>query len=268
MSFALPSQLEKTRAQPPLSPVGGEGRVRGDPHPCPFQGEGIARLLPPWRSDFVPAGRRRPGGGLLVPERVAASDGGASVGADGAYPCSCAYRPGGLMFLVWLVGIGWSASAVDPRPITRADSVVANYAQDWGRPSDGMPRIIFVARPDGHVVWSEDRIRGGAPYLAGQISPARIAAVLERVDRDGVFHDKRLALASSLIPSQSHPVAGDVLMKAGTLAWRETPSTVIRLPRHLHVLLPLPTVAGVRVSAEVAIMATSLSPRRSGRLGA
>lgn len=29
------------------------------------------------------------------------------------------------------------------------------------------------------------------------------------------------SLAASLIPSQSHPVEGDVLMNGGTIAWRE-----------------------------------------------
>jgi len=202
-----------------------------------------------------------------------------------------------LMLLGWLAGIGSAASPANPRPITGADSVVAVYTQDWGRVSAGPLHIIVVAWPDGHVVWSEDRIRGGPPYLAGQVPPARVTAVLERVERDGVFHDKRLAqacfgpdsqfttilvkkatrqlqmdswhelaeagggvvahscaltplsnerrlemvrkespeylyyrvvwgelrsLASSLIPSGSHPVAGHVLMKAGIMTWHET----------------------------------------------
>ena len=199
-----------------------------------------------------------------------------------------------------LAGVVLTASPVGPRPITQADDVVAIYAQDWGLTSDRMPKLILVAWADGHVVWSEDRIQGGAPYLAGQVSPARISAVLEGIDRDGVFRDKRLAqpcfgpdsgfttilfrratrqikmdswhelaetggrvaakscalaplspnerrldvlrkepveylyyrvvwgelraLASSLIPSVSHPTTGEVVMRAGVMEWREGPS--------------------------------------------
>jgi hypothetical protein len=199
-----------------------------------------------------------------------------------------------------LAGVVLTASPVGPRPITQADDVVAIYAEDRELTSDGIPKLILVAWADGHVVWSEDRIQGGAPYLAGQVSPARVSAVLERVDDDGVFGDKRLAqpcfgpdsrfttilfrkatrqikmdswhelaetgggvvakscglvplssnerrldvlrkepaeylyyravwgelraLASSLIPSVSHPTTGEVVGEAGVMEWREDPS--------------------------------------------
>jgi hypothetical protein len=92
-----------------------------------------------------------------------------------------------------LGGLVARAGPANPRPITQADEVVAIYAQDWGRAAHGMPRLILVAWGDGHVVWSEDRVQGGPPYLTGDIPPARVSAVLERTDRDGAFRDKRLA---------------------------------------------------------------------------
>ncbi len=193
-----------------------------------------------------------------------------------------------------------NAVPADVRPITQADVVIAVYAQDWGLASEGMPKLILTAWPDGHVVWSENRVKGGAPYLTGQVSPARVSAVLEQVERDGVFRDKRLAqpcfgpdssfttilfrkaprelkmeswhdlaevdghviarscaltplgrnerrlellkkepaeylyyrvvwgelraLASSLIPSVNRPATGELVMKAGVMAWRERPA--------------------------------------------
>ena len=199
-----------------------------------------------------------------------------------------------------LAGVVLAAGPPNPRPITLADSVVAIYAQNWGRPSGGGPKLILAAWGDGYVVWSQDRLQGGKPYLAGQVSPARVSAVLERVEREGAFGDPRLAqpcfgpdssfttilfrkaarqvkmdswhegaeaggrviarscalaslgpdekrldalrkepaeylyyrvvwgelraLASSLIPSASQPVSGELVMGAGTMAWRELPS--------------------------------------------
>jgi len=48
------------------------------------------------------------------------------------------------------------------------------------------------AWPDGHVIWSEDRVRGGPPYWEGQVPPERVSALLKQVERDGAFGDKRL----------------------------------------------------------------------------
>jgi hypothetical protein len=99
----------------------------------------------------------------------------------------------GFMLLGWLAGVVLSASPASPRPITQADGVVAIYVQDWGRASDAMTKVVLVAWPDGYIVWSEDRIEGGAPYRAGRVSPVRVSVVLERIERDGAFGDKRLA---------------------------------------------------------------------------
>ena len=74
-----------------------------------------------------------------------------------------------------------------PRAITQAEGVVAIYAE-----TDGVPRMIMAAWPDGYVVWSEDLLKGGAPYLAGKVQPERVSAALSKVERDGAFGSKQL----------------------------------------------------------------------------
>ena len=200
--------------------------------------------------------------------------------------------------LVVLAGALSNAAASRTRPVTEADTVLAVYTQDWGLGSYQGPRLIIAAWPDGYVVWSQDRIEGGPPYLAGTVDPRLLSAGLSSAVRDGVFADKSLAnpcfgpdskfttillrysgkqlrmdswhevseqsgklfasscaltalsrprleamreesprylyyrvvwselrgFASSLIPATSRPVAGDVRMKAGVMAWVERPA--------------------------------------------
>jgi hypothetical protein len=78
------------------------------------------------------------------------------------------------------------------RPISEAESVLAVYREDWGPTSNGEPAIILVAWPDGQVVWSGDRLNGGAPYHSGRIDPKRVTALLQRFDRGGLFADEKL----------------------------------------------------------------------------
>jgi|SRR5262245_48937852 len=81
---------------------------------------------------------------------------------------------------------------VTVRPISDADSVIAVYREDHGRASGGGPAMILAAWPDGHVVWSADRVKGGAPYRAGRVDPKKLTALLARFDNDGLFADDRL----------------------------------------------------------------------------
>jgi hypothetical protein len=89
-----------------------------------------------------------------------------------------------------------SSRADEPKPtmraISEAESVLAVYREDWGRASSGETAIILAAWPDGYIVWSEDRLKGGPPYRAGHIDPKRVAALLARFDQDGLFADKKL----------------------------------------------------------------------------
>ena len=78
------------------------------------------------------------------------------------------------------------------RPITEAESVLAAYREDLGDTSAGTPAIILAAWPDGHIVWSGDRVQGGAPYRSGHIDPQKVAALLARFEKDGLFADEKL----------------------------------------------------------------------------
>src|SRR5437762_340377 len=97
---------------------------------------------------------------------------------------------------VLLVACASALHAAEPklavRPISEAESVLAVYHEDWGLFSSGDPAVILVAWPDGHVVWSGDRVKGGAPYRAGRVDPKRVAALLARCDTDGLFADEKL----------------------------------------------------------------------------
>ena len=102
-------------------------------------------------------------------------------------------------------GFGWhraclchpGAFAADkepaPRKTSAADSVLAIYPEDWGlRSRARVPAIILAIWPDGHIVWSKDRIKGEAPYYSGRVDPEQVAALLLGFERDGLFSDKKL----------------------------------------------------------------------------
>jgi hypothetical protein len=78
------------------------------------------------------------------------------------------------------------------RPITDAESVLAAYHEDWGLNSAGDPAIIFVAWPDGSIVWSLDRINGGPPYRTGKVDTTKVSALLKRFKSDGLLANKNL----------------------------------------------------------------------------
>jgi hypothetical protein len=117
-----------------------------------------------------------------------------------------------LLFLVSLtLGVFATAiSAEEPkvtvRPITEADSVLAVYRKDHGLGSRGEPGLILAAWPDGHIVWSGDRLKGGAPYRAGRIDPKKVAALLERFKKEGLFSDETLNQAHFGPDSEFHTV--------------------------------------------------------------
>jgi hypothetical protein len=96
-----------------------------------------------------------------------------------------------------LLALGPVAPARAPqqavKPITGADKVLAIYTEDHGLRSAGKPRLLFAVWGDGRAVWSEDRIRGGAPYRSGQVAPRRLTSLLSRLERDGFFADQKLS---------------------------------------------------------------------------
>jgi hypothetical protein len=82
------------------------------------------------------------------------------------------------------------------RPITEAQAVIAVYREDCGLASAGRPSIIFAEWPDGHIVWSDDRIQGGPPYHAAESDPQRFAKLIARFEKDGLFADDKLNQAN------------------------------------------------------------------------
>jgi hypothetical protein len=100
---------------------------------------------------------------------------------------------------------------VRARPITEAESVLAVYREDWGLASSGGPAIILAAWPDGQIVWSKDRLNGGTPYFAGSVDPKKVAALLSRFEKVGLFADEKLNRAHFGPDSQFNTV----LVKSG-----------------------------------------------------
>ncbi len=93
------------------------------------------------------------------------------------------------------------ASAASVRPITQAEEVLAIYVEDWGLALPSVPgqsltstrtKLVLAAWGDGYVVWSMNQEQGGPPYLAGEVEPTRLSAVLARAKEDGVFRDESL----------------------------------------------------------------------------
>ena len=95
--------------------------------------------------------------------------------------------------LLLIAALAPTASDDKLRPISEADGVIAVYQQDWGLASTGEPKLVIAAWSDGTVVWAEDQVEGGPPYRRGSVAPQRVAAVLERLELDGAFDDRRLA---------------------------------------------------------------------------
>jgi hypothetical protein len=77
------------------------------------------------------------------------------------------------------------------RPITQADTVLAVWYEDVGR-CWHIPKLILAAWPDGHVVWSRNRVEGGPPYYMSDVEPQTIAAALTRFKEDGIFACRNL----------------------------------------------------------------------------
>ena len=78
-------------------------------------------------------------------------------------------------------------------PISSAEQVVTVTTHDWGRASDGQPKLVVAVWSDGVIVWSKNRIAGGAPYLRGKIEPTSCSTLLKRLDHDGYFANESLS---------------------------------------------------------------------------
>lgn len=73
------------------------------------------------------------------------------------------------------------------RDVSESDAVVAVYREDWGIGASAPPALIVASWSDGYIVWSKDRVRGGAPYFSHRIAPQRFKDLLADFDRDGLL---------------------------------------------------------------------------------
>jgi len=48
-------------------------------------------------------------------------------------------------------------------------------------------QALTIIWPDGTIVWSKDQEKGGPPYLTAKIDPAKTTALLDKLEKDGVF---------------------------------------------------------------------------------
>ncbi|MBN2024110.1 MAG: hypothetical protein JW809_15105 [Pirellulales bacterium] len=108
----------------------------------------------------------------------------------------------------------WPATAKTAdsvRPITDAETVLAVYGEYWVLASTIGPSLILAIWPDGHAVWSEDPIAGGAPYRSGHIPPDRVKKLLARVEADGYFDNRALTRPYS----GTHMTFTTILIRSG-----------------------------------------------------
>ena len=82
------------------------------------------------------------------------------------------------------------------RPITEADSVIVIYTLHDELVSSGGPQLLVSVWSDGHIIWSNNKIRGGPPYRSGSVEPAKVKSLLSQLERDNVFTNKKLLRAN------------------------------------------------------------------------
>ena len=89
-----------------------------------------------------------------------------------------------------------AAVAQETKSISRAESVLAIYASDWGLASSGRPKLITSVWGDGSIVWSNDTVNGGPPYFTARIKPEIVSGVFEEIINKGAFDVPRLEQAN------------------------------------------------------------------------
>jgi hypothetical protein len=60
-------------------------------------------------------------------------------------------------------------------------TVTGGHRSDWG---------LFVAWPDGRLVWSEDRVSGGPPYRAARVTPEAVERTIGSIAAAGTLLDQ------------------------------------------------------------------------------
>lgn len=98
-----------------------------------------------------------------------------------------------LLPLLVLASVHAEGPTPTERPISDAESLFAIHTHQIGPAKSD--QLIFALWEDGHVVWSEDQIRGGPPYRTARIEPQKFHAFLAAAVSDGLFDNKSLSRA-------------------------------------------------------------------------
>jgi hypothetical protein len=83
-----------------------------------------------------------------------------------------------------------AADLKDLRPIYGANTVLALY--QVGGTWNANLSLILAIWPDGHAVWSKDRLSGGPPYYEGEIEPQSVTKMVAWLKKDGLFAHRSL----------------------------------------------------------------------------
>lgn len=100
----------------------------------------------------------------------------------------------GAAFILWSLGCS-TAPGTETRKPESGDPVLAIYPEDHGMGERDPESLVVAIWTDGRVVWSKDRLNGGAPYLAGRIDAEDVRSLLSRFEQDGLFADETLGNA-------------------------------------------------------------------------
>jgi hypothetical protein len=78
------------------------------------------------------------------------------------------------------------------KPIAKSEAVIAIYTENMSNAirdleKDPITKLIVAVWGDGRIIWSQNRISGGAPYYSGNIEPKEIQSLLAKLKRDGYF---------------------------------------------------------------------------------
>jgi hypothetical protein len=95
--------------------------------------------------------------------------------------------------------LGYATQATLPALAGRADlptvAMYVDHSYAMRMPEDpppNGPQVIFAAWNDGHIVWSDDPLNGGAPCHEGRFDPDRLQQLLTRMERQEAFTDLTL----------------------------------------------------------------------------
>lgn len=77
-------------------------------------------------------------------------------------------------------------------PVSTAKSILSIYVLEGWVWNPRGPQLVLAAWDNGRVIWSENRVTGGAPYWTSQIDQKRITELFTRICNEGFFDEREL----------------------------------------------------------------------------